>query len=173
MFFMILIGIAVGLMLYAIAPGLTKWEYSGIRLLILPLVVGVGYEFIMYAGRHDGIIVRILSAPGLWVQRLTTKEPTEDMLEVAIVSTKCALRDQFPEFMEFYNNREWEKKEAVEENADSSTEAAEGVAPESLESEATVEVKTADIVTASGNAEVNESSVEETSATEDVAAEEK
>ena len=123
MFFMILIGIAVGLMLYAIAPGLTKWEYTGIRLLILPLVVGVGYEFIMYAGRHNGIIVRMLSAPGLWVQRLTTKEPTLDMLEVAIVSTKCALRDQFPEFMEFYNNREWEKKEATEESAD--TEAAE------------------------------------------------
>ena len=110
MFFMILIGIAVGLMLYAIAPGLTKWEYTGIRLLILPLVVGIGYEFIMYAGRHNGIIVRMLSAPGLWVQRLTTKEPTLDMLEVAIVSTKCALRDQFPEFMEYYNNREWEKK---------------------------------------------------------------
>ena len=123
MFFMILIGIAVGLMLFAIAPGLNKWEYTGIRLLILPLVVGVGYEFIMYAGRHNGIIVRMLSAPGLWVQRLTTKEPTLDMLEVAIVSTKCALRDQFPEFMEFYNNREWEKKEATEESAD--TEAAE------------------------------------------------
>ena len=74
-------------------------------------VVGLGYVFIMYAGKHNNIIVRILSAPGLWVQRLTTKEPTMDMLEVAIVSTKCALRDQFPEFMEFYNNREWEKKE--------------------------------------------------------------
>ena len=110
MFFMILLGVAVGLILHAIAPGLEQWKYICIRLLILPLVVGVGYEFIMYAGKHNGIIVRMLSAPGLWVQRLTTKEPTEDMLEVAIVSTKCALRDEFPEFMEYYNARGWEKK---------------------------------------------------------------
>ena len=115
MFFMILIGIGVGLLLYAIAPGLDKWKYTLIRLLILPLVVGVGYEFIMYAGKHNNIFVRILSAPGLWVQRLTTKEPTEDMLEVAIVSTKCALRDEFPEFMEYFNNREWEPKGAPTE----------------------------------------------------------
>ena len=134
MFFMILIGIAVGLVLYAIAPELTKWQYTGIRLLILPLVVGIGYEFIMYAGKHSNVFVRILSAPGLWVQRLTTKEPTDDMLEVAIVSTKCALRDEFPEFMEFFNNREWEKKsEEVLQNeaaAESATEevTAEGVA---------------------------------------------
>ena len=138
MFFMILIGIAVGLMIYAIDPGLTKWEYTGIRLLILPLVVGVGYEFIMYAGRHDGIIVRILSAPGLWVQRLTTKEPTLDMLEVAIVSTKCALRDQFPEFMEYYNNREWEKKETSEEISEISETETPAVEPEADEESVTV-----------------------------------
>ena len=122
MFFMILIGIAVGLVLYAIAPGLSKWQYTGIRLLILPLVVGVGYEFIMYAGRHNNIFVRILSAPGLWVQRLTTKEPTLDMLEVAIVSTKCALRDEIPEFMEFFNNREWEKKNEEASDVDGNAE---------------------------------------------------
>ena len=127
MFFMILIGIGVGLLVNEIAPGLTKWQYIGIRLLILPLVVGVGYEFIMYAGRHNNIFVRILSAPGLWVQRLTTKEPTLDMLEVAIVSTKCALRDEIPEFMEFYKNREWEKKPEGEssENGEGSAEAVE------------------------------------------------
>ena len=124
MFFMILLGIAVGLAVYEIAPGLSKWQYTGLRLLILPLIVGIGFEFIMYAGKHNGIIVRILSAPGLWVQRLTTKEPTMDMLEVAIVSTKCALRDQFPEFMEYFNNREWEKKDdaVTEASAESGAE---------------------------------------------------
>jgi len=61
----------------------------------------------MLAGKHDNIITRILSAPGLWVQRLTTKEPTEKMLEVAIVSIKCALRDEFPEFKEFYESEGW------------------------------------------------------------------
>ncbi len=111
MFFMILLGIAAGLVLYAIAPGLKFWQYTAIRLGILPLIVGIGFEFIMYAGKHNNVIVRILSAPGLWVQGITTKEPTLDMLEVAIVSTKCALRDEFPEFMEYFNNREWEKKD--------------------------------------------------------------
>ena len=88
---------------------------SAIRILILPLVVGLGYEFIMLAGKHDNLLTRALSAPGLWMQRLTTKEPTDDMLEVAIISIKCALRDDFPEFREFYENREWEPKVEAEE----------------------------------------------------------
>ena len=72
--------------------------------------MGVGYEVIMLAGKHDNVLTRVISAPGLWVQRITTKEPTLDMLEVAIVSIKCALRDDFPEFSEFYLSRAWEKK---------------------------------------------------------------
>ena len=104
MFFMILLGVAAGLVIYALFPDLKKGAYIGIRLLILPLIVGIGYEFIMYAGKHNGILVRILAAPGLWVQRLTTKEPTADMLEVAIISTKFALRDENPEFMQFFND---------------------------------------------------------------------
>jgi hypothetical protein len=72
--------------------------------------MGIGYEFIRFAGKHDNFIIRMMSAPGLWVQRLTTKEPTEDMLEIAIISTKCALRDKHPEFMEFFNSRPWDKE---------------------------------------------------------------
>ena len=70
----------------------------------------------MYAGKHENFIVKALSAPGLWVQRLTTKEPTPDMVEVAICSTKCALRDEYPEFNEYFVGKEWEKK-----NCDSSS----------------------------------------------------
>ena len=68
-----------------------------------------------------------MSAPGLWVQKITTKEPTLDMLEVAITSIKCALRDDFPEFREFYENRAWEKREDSEEiqEADENTDGAE------------------------------------------------
>ncbi len=108
MFFMILLGIIAGITVRAVWPGQHYLVYTGISLLTLPLLCGIGYEFIMYAGRHNNIFVRILSAPGLWVQRLTTKEPTADMLEVAICSTKCALRDEFPEFMEFFTSRAWE-----------------------------------------------------------------
>ncbi len=67
-----------------------------LKLLILPLIVGIGYEFIKFAGTHDSILVRVLSAPGLWVQRLTTKEPDESMIEVAIESLKAALPEIYP-----------------------------------------------------------------------------
>lgn len=118
MFLMILIGVFVGMFVRFILPEESAfpfvWLYSltvsGIKILLLPITMGIGYEILMLAGKHDNILTRIISAPGMWVQRITTKEPTPDMLEIAIISIKCALRDDFPEFMEFYNNREWEKK---------------------------------------------------------------
>ncbi len=110
MFFMILLGVLVGFLVRWMLPNLQTWAYFLIRLGILPLVVGIGYEFIMFAGKHENMFVRIVSAPGLWVQRLTTKEPTLEMLEVAIISLKAALRDEEPEFKEFYEARAWEKK---------------------------------------------------------------
>lgn len=116
MFVMILLGVVVGIFVNLAFGDMNRLVLSGIRLLILPIVVGLGYEFIMFAGKHDNVVTRALSAPGLWMQRLTTKEPTDDMLEVAIISIKCALRDDFPEFREFYENREWEPK--VEEISD-------------------------------------------------------
>lgn len=67
-----------------------------VKLLVLPLIVGLGYEFIKFAGKHDNIFVRIVSAPGLWIQRLTTKEPDIEQVEVAIASLKAALPDIYP-----------------------------------------------------------------------------
>ena len=60
---------------------------------ILPVVTGISYELIRYAGKHDNIITKIFSAPGLWMQRVTTKEPTDDMIEVAITSIKAVITD--------------------------------------------------------------------------------
>ena len=119
MFFMILLGIFAGLIIKTVLPGLHTVAYTLIRLLILPLLMGLGYEFIRYAGKHPSALTRALSAPGLWMQKITTKEPTDDMLEVAITSLKCSLRDDYPEFKEFYEARPWEPKtteEAIEEN---------------------------------------------------------
>jgi uncharacterized protein YqhQ len=56
------------------------------KLIMLPLVVGVAYEFIYLAGKYDNWLTRTLSAPGLWIQRLTTKEPDDSQIEVAIAS---------------------------------------------------------------------------------------
>ncbi len=67
--------------------------WIAVKLLVLPLVTGISYEFIKYAGKHDNIFVKILSAPGLWMQRLTTKEPDDDMIEVALASFKAVVTD--------------------------------------------------------------------------------
>lgn len=120
MFLMIAIGIAVGMIIRNVLPSNTpEILIPFVKLAFLPLTMGIGYEILMIAGKHDNIITRIISAPGLWVQRITTKEPTLDMLEIAITSTKCALRDEFPEFMEFWNEKGWEPKtEATDENGE-------------------------------------------------------
>lgn len=59
------------------------------RLLLIPVIAGVSYEFIRLAGRTENPVVNLLSKPGLWLQRLTTREPDEDMIEVAIVSVEA------------------------------------------------------------------------------------
>ena len=60
-----------------------------LRILLMPVVAGISYEIIRLAGRSDNILVRILSAPGMLIQRLTTKEPDESMVEVAIASVEA------------------------------------------------------------------------------------
>lgn len=62
-----------------------------LRLLLVPAIAGVSYEFIRLAGRSNSVIMKILSAPGLWVQRLTTREPSPEMVEVAIASVEGVL----------------------------------------------------------------------------------
>ena len=74
------------------------WIRTVMKIVLLPVVVGLGYEYIMYAGRHDNPLTRVLSAPGLWMQRITTKEPDDSQMEVAIVSIKSALPEEFPDF---------------------------------------------------------------------------
>lgn len=60
-----------------------------IRILLLPVIAGISYEIIKLAGRSNNIVIRILSAPGMMLQRLTTKEPDEEMIEVAIKSVEA------------------------------------------------------------------------------------
>ncbi len=62
-----------------------------VKLLCIPVIVGVGYEFIRFCGRHDNLFTRIVSAPGLWVQRITTKEPDDSMIEVAIAAIQAVI----------------------------------------------------------------------------------
>ena len=61
------------------------------KLILLPVVVGIAYELIKLAGRHTNILTKIISAPGLWMQRLTTREPDDSMIEIAIAALKPCL----------------------------------------------------------------------------------
>ena len=90
--FMILV-LIVSILLFSVLP----WSSTGLRvvlkLLLLPAVMGVSYELIKLAGRCDNLFTRIISAPGLWLQRLTTFEPDDSMIEVAIAAVTPVLPD--------------------------------------------------------------------------------
>ena len=60
-----------------------------LRILLMPVVAGISYEIIRLAGRTDNVFIEILSAPGMWIQRMTTREPDESMAEVAIASVEA------------------------------------------------------------------------------------
>lgn len=94
-FVVLIISIFLSSALVVIFPGIddVRIVWMGIKLLIMPLTVGVSYEFIKYAGKHENLLVKILSAPGLWMQRITTQEPTDDIIEVGIESLKAVLTD--------------------------------------------------------------------------------
>lgn len=87
---LLLISIFVSIFIPHTLPTLTRVL---IKLCCLPIVMGLGYEALKLAGRKDNAFTRIISAPGLWVQRLTTKEPEDDMIECAII----AFNDVLPE----------------------------------------------------------------------------
>ena len=87
---MVIVGIFIGLLIPAGLPSLLR---TAIKILLLPVTMGLGYEFIKFAGKSDHKITKILSAPGLWMQRITVLEPTDDMIECAI----AAVNEVIPE----------------------------------------------------------------------------
>lgn len=96
MFLMLVVGILISSVLVVILPDFIisrNYIWVPIKILLLPLTCGIGYELIKLCGRHDNIITRIIAAPGLWIQRLTTKEPDDGMIEIAI----AALTEVIPE----------------------------------------------------------------------------
>lgn len=93
----------VSIVLYALLPKFSGEEYSalqrlffrmGTRLLLLPVVAGISYEIIKIAGRSKNSCVKWMTKPGLWLQRLTTREPDESQIETAIVSLKAVIPEE-------------------------------------------------------------------------------
>lgn len=91
MILMILISIILSTVLQMIFPSVyaVKWLWVIAKILMIPLTCGVGYEVLKVCGRYDNLFTRIISAPGMWLQKLTTKEPEDDMIEIAIAALKA------------------------------------------------------------------------------------
>ncbi len=82
----------------------------GLRLLLIPVIAGISYEFIRLAGRKDNLFTKIISRPGMLMQALTTKEPDDEMIEVGIKSVE-AVFDWLPFIEEINNEKKEEKKQ--------------------------------------------------------------
>lgn len=94
LFLMLAVSILVTSVLAVVLPEFviqTGYIWVPIKILLVPICCGLGYELIRVCGRYTNLFTKIVAAPGLWIQRLTTKEPTDDMIEIAIASVKGAL----------------------------------------------------------------------------------
>lgn len=92
LFLMLAVSIFVTGLLTSVLPDFvvhTQYIWVPVKILLVPLMCGLGYELIRFCGRHDNPLTRIISAPGLWMQRLTTKEPEDGMIEIAIAALKA------------------------------------------------------------------------------------
>ena len=91
LFVVIFVSILFSSAVFGVWPITSVWLRTLAHLLLLPLVVGVTYEFNRWVGRHDNPVTRVLTAPGLWLQIFTTNEPDDGMIECAIRSLELVL----------------------------------------------------------------------------------
>lgn len=99
----LIIVMVISILFFMVIRVETVWLRIVSRILLIPVIAGVSYEFLRLAGRSDSALVNFLSKPGMWMQNLTTKEPDDSMIEVAIAAVnavfdwKAYLRENFPE----------------------------------------------------------------------------
>lgn len=88
---MILVSIIVSTIVQIIFPGVYSivWLWVLAKILMVPVICGLGFELLRVCGRYDNLFTKIVSAPGLWLQRITTKEPQDEMVEIAIASLRA------------------------------------------------------------------------------------
>ena len=91
MILMILISVVFSTLVQIIFPSVYNvyWLWTLVKILLIPIICGVGFEVLKICGRYDNVVTKIISAPGLWLQRITTKEPEDSMIEVAITALKA------------------------------------------------------------------------------------
>jgi len=81
----------ISILVYCAIPVTTFWARFGIRVALLPLIAGLSYEIIRFAAKHRGSLFAVMTAPGLWLQRITTQNPSDDQVECAIVALNQAM----------------------------------------------------------------------------------
>jgi uncharacterized protein YqhQ len=89
-FLMTVMLISIGF--YMLIPFTTFWARFASRIALLPLIAGVSYEIIRFAAKHRGSLFALMTAPGLWLQRITTKSPTDDQAQCAIIALDHAMQ---------------------------------------------------------------------------------
>jgi uncharacterized protein YqhQ len=81
----------ISIVVYAMVPAVTFWGRFGARIALLPVIAGVSYEIIRFAAKHRGSLFALMTAPGLWLQRITTQPPSDDQAECAILALDQAM----------------------------------------------------------------------------------
>jgi uncharacterized protein YqhQ len=81
----------ISIVVYTLVPVTRFWARFGIRIALLPVIAGVSYEIIRFAARHRGSLFALMTAPGLWLQRITTQPPSDDQAECAIIALDQAM----------------------------------------------------------------------------------
>lgn len=94
LFVVIFISIVLSVAIFTPLEISNVWLRMLLHLLLLPVIMGVTYEFNRYVGGHDGLLCRILRAPGMWMQNFTTFEPDDAMIEVGIEALKQVLPEE-------------------------------------------------------------------------------
>lgn len=88
--FVVVISIISFIIVSAIVPAASSgWLKLAVRLILIPVIAGISFEILRHAGNSDGKIINFVSKPGMWLQRLTTREPEDDMIEVGIASVEA------------------------------------------------------------------------------------
>lgn len=81
----------ISILVYTLVPATTFWMRFGARIALLPVIAGLSYEIIRFAAKHRGSLFALMTAPGLWLQRITTQPPADDQVQCAIIALDKAM----------------------------------------------------------------------------------
>lgn len=106
-FMLVVMFVSILLFMFISVPNM--WVRMVLRILLIPVIAGISFEFISLAGKSENLVINVLSKPGLWLQALTTREPDDSMLEVAISSVEAVF--DWRDFLAHYEDEEEQPEE--------------------------------------------------------------